>query len=735
VRGANTDADADTGTDAEGDGEADGAAEEGAAKDGVVEPADAVPVKAGAEPRPKTGPKAKAAPKAEPKPDAADEDAEKAGKGDKAGKSGEGDTPEAADAPVAPDTADDSDATDKPASKPAPKPAVDQATAVFKAPRPAVDRPTTTLKRRDTGAGKDGSGKGGTGDDGTGKGGTEGGTDRKDTKTTSLRRPKNSEAAADGATAARTTGSGSASVSDADERESERTSRFVPLKSLDDPEAGKPRPTPTATTSRPDTKGAGAGTGTGAGAAKGAERAKRADDAKTGAAASVPPAAPTASLPQVGPERTTQQPLPPKPPLDLLAELTNTPPPPETPTRTFVRRIKIWTPVVVLLAIVFAVAQSLRPLPDPALDLTAQSSYAFKGGAGDIPWPSDGQAALDVLGIGSYGSSGEQKPVPIASVTKVMTSYLILKGHPLKGGEGGKIKVDQTAEDQATADGESTVKVHAGDTITEKEALQALLIASANNVARLVARWDAGSEKAFVAKMNATAKRLGMTNTTYTDPSGLDKTTVSTAKDQVKLAKAAMKDSSFRQIAAMMEYTDYKGDKHSNWNRLVGYNGVVGIKTGTTTAAGGNLVFAAVKKVGGQTRTIVGAVLGQGPGGSDNTILSGALDASDKLIRAAQGSLESATILKKGTVVGAVDDGLGGRTPVVITKDVKAVGWAGLTVKLRFAADDLPHTAKAGTEVGSLTVGDGTGSAVKVPVTLQQDLAEPGFTSKLTRVS
>jgi D-alanyl-D-alanine carboxypeptidase len=404
--------------------------------------------------------------------------------------------------------------------------------------------------------------------------------------------------------------------------------------------------------------------------------------------------------------------------------------------RTLVRRVKIWTPLVVLLAIVFAVAQSLRPLPEPTLDLTAQSTYAFKGSATDMPWPSEGQAALDVLGIGSYGSSGEQKPVPIASVTKVMTAYLILKDHPLKGGDGEKIKVDQPAEDQATNDGESTVKVHAGDSITEKEALQALLIASANNVARLVARWDAGSEKAFVAKMNTTAKQLGMTNTTYTDPSGLEKTTVSTAKDQVKLAKEAMKNDSFRQIAAMMQYTDYKGDKHSNWNRLVGYNGVVGIKTGTTTAAGGNLVFAAVKKVGGETRTIVGAVLSQGPGGEDNTILSGALDASDKLIRAAQGSLESATILKKGTVVGAVDDGLGGRTPVVITKDVKAVGWPGLTVKLRFAADDdLPHTAKSGATVGSLTVGDGTGSAVKVPVSLQRNLEEPGFTDKLTRVS
>jgi hypothetical protein len=81
-----------------------------------------------------------------------------------------------------------------------------------------------------------------------------------------------------------------------------------------------------------------------------------------------------------------------------------------------------------------------------------------------------------------------------------------------------------------------------------------------------------------------------------------------------------------------------------------------------------------------------------------------------------------------------VDDGLGGHTPVVLTKDVTAVGWAGFKVKLSFAADDVPHTAKAGTKVGSLTVGDGEGGAVKVPVTLQKDLTEPGFADKLTRV-
>ncbi|MFF8397493.1 D-alanyl-D-alanine carboxypeptidase [Streptomyces sp. NPDC016172] len=488
---------------------------------------------------------------------------------------------------------------------------------------------------------------------------------------------------------------------DVPEKDAERTSKFVALKPLDDPSARKPA-------------------------------------APAAAPASAPAAAPadaTAPVPTVGPERTTQQPLPPRPPLDLLAELTNTPPPPETPLRTAARRVKIWTPLVLLLVVVFAVVQSVRPLPSPTLELTAKDSYTFEGGKVDIPWPAEGQAALDVQGIGTFGSSGEQKPVPIASVAKVMTAYVILRDHPLKSGaDGPKILIDQAAQDQSDAGQESTVDVTKGDRITEREALESILIASANNVARLLARWDAGSEKAFVQKMNDAAEDLGMKNTTYTDPSGLNNTTVSTAVDQVKLAKAAMQQPVFREVATMMSYVDYKQKKHDNWNRLVGYNDVTGIKTGTTTSALGNLVFAARKDVNGETRRIIGAVVRQPAGGPDNTILGAALHEGDKLIRAAQGALESATILKKGDIVGYADDGLGGRTPVAVTEDVTAVGWAGLSVELTFAGNDLPHTAKAGTKVGTLTVGDGTTSAVKVPVALQKELVEPGFAAKLTRL-
>ncbi|MFF9124437.1 D-alanyl-D-alanine carboxypeptidase [Streptomyces sp. NPDC014889] len=491
------------------------------------------------------------------------------------------------------------------------------------------------------------------------------------------------------------------------EAEAERTSKFVALKPLDTPPARKPQPPQPPTPAQPPT-----------------------------AAPRPMPAGATAAVPQVGPERTTQQPLPPKPPLDLLAELTNTPPPPETPLRTAVRRVKIWTPLVLLLVIVFAVVQAVRPLPEPTLALTAEDTYTFDGDQVKLPWPDEGQGWMDVDGVGTMDHFGEQKPVAIGSVAKTMTAYIILRDHPLKAGEEGpKIEVDATAEKEAGyyKDGESTLdNVKAGSFLTEKQALSAVMIPSANNIARLLARWDAGSEAEFVKKMNATAKELGMSRTTYTDPSGLNKTTVSTAEDQVKLGTVAMRMPAMVAITSAASWTDPTGKYWTNFNQLPYTVGAIGIKTGSTTAAGGNLLFAARKEVGGRTVTIVGAILGQHKGQS---ILDTVNAVSKTALVAAKEVPTSAKILKKGDVVGYVDDRLGGRTPVVVTKDVTAVGWGGLRLKLSLTTKDaLPHTAKAGAEVGLLTVGEGAESAVKVPVALQDDLAEPGFPAKLTRV-
>ncbi|MGW6409401.1 hypothetical protein ACWF95_19810 [Streptomyces vinaceus] len=463
--------------------------------------------------------------------------------------------------------------------------------------------------------------------------------------------------------------------------------------------------------------------------------------ASASAPAAAAPAAPARTAPAPTPvpegsERTTQQPLPPKPPLDMLADLTNNPPPPPSPMRTAIRRFKIYAPLVVLLAIVLAVVQLVRPMPEPKLTMTAKSSYTFDGGNPVLPWPKEGQGYMAAAGLGTVGSFGEQKPVAIGSVAKTMTAYVILKDHPLKKGEKGPmIDIDQTAVDDGakSSEGESTVgTLKAGDKISEYDALAAIMIPSANNVARLLARWDAGGDQeAFVKKMNEAAKELGMANTTYTDPSGLDATTVSTAEDQVKLGLKVVEMPELVAITKLPDWTDQYGKKWRNYNTLIPGNGALGIKTGSTTKAGGNLLFAAEKQVGKTRQLIVGAVLGQ----YGVPILDTAIAASKQVMLATQKMLVNAPVVKKGDVVGYVDDGLGGHTPVIATADVEAVGWPSLTVNVKLGAGDgkLPQTAKAGTEIGVLTVGEGA-SQVKVPVALQSDLAAPGIGSKLTRV-
>ncbi|MGA5468909.1 serine hydrolase [Streptomyces arboris] len=496
----------------------------------------------------------------------------------------------------------------------------------------------------------------------------------------------------------------------------ERTSTFVPLRSDDVRPAPAPRAPETPETEAPTGKPV-AGPATPA----------------------TPSPAPAPAAPSwAAAERTRQQPLPPKPPLDLLAELTNTPPPAETPVRTAVRRVKIWTPLVLLLLIVFAIVQVMRPLPEPVLELTAKPTYTFEGGETKLPWPGQGQSAVMVDGVGSLGSEGAQKPAPIASVAKVMTAYVILQEHSLKGDEEGEtITVDQKAEDESKRPDESTAPLTKGQQLTQRQMLQLLMIPSGNNAARLLARWDAGSEDKFIDKMNDAAKDLGMTNSTYTDPSGLEKTTVSTAADQLKLAQAVMKNDVFRKIVDMPE-VEIKGidGKIYNNNNLLLQPGVSGIKTGSSTPAGGNLLWSANTVVDGKMLWIYGAVMGQQAGtGRVYDSLELSLQNSLKLIKEAQEAPTSATVVKKGDVVGYVDNGFGAQTPVIATKNLKAVGWSGLEVELKVTDNGkgIAHSAKAGSEVGMVTVGTGTGK-VTAPVVLQDDLTEPAFGDKLTRV-
>jgi D-alanyl-D-alanine carboxypeptidase (penicillin-binding protein 5/6) len=290
-------------------------------------------------------------------------------------------------------------------------------------------------------------------------------------------------------------------------------------------------------------------------------------------------------------------------------------------TPTLRRRVARWG-TAVLLAVPTAVA--------PPVHASARLHLSL---------PRTGQAVLFFDGHGSV-SGPVDKAQPIASVAKVMTAYQVLLDHPLRPGDQGPtitvLASEAGAYRTARRNGESVIPVAAGERIDERTALEAMLLPSANDMARILARWDAGSITAFVSRQNATAARLGMRTTHYTDPAGVYTATVSTATDQLLLDEAAMANPVLAGVVAEKTATVPVAGTVHNSNRLLGTDGFIGTKTGWTTAAGSCLMFAAREPDHqGHLHTIYGVLLGQ-PGGPTSPAI---FNAAARMVSAARAGL------------------------------------------------------------------------------------------------
>lgn len=361
-----------------------------------------------------------------------------------------------------------------------------------------------------------------------------------------------------------------------------------------------------------------------------------------------------------------------------------------------------------LIVVLLALASVVRIATESASPFTIQvklGTYVrLPGRPPALAWPIEGEAAVEVEGLGGLGQAGGSKPVPIASVAKVMTAYLTLNRYPLPAGQGGFLMTvtaaDVAEEHERESLGESTLPVTAGETLTEREALEAVLLPSANNVAAMLARHVAGDTAAFVALMNATARKLGMDSTTYTDPSGFADSTVSTAEDQLKLAGVAM---SVRALAAIVDQRSVElplAGVVANLDGLAGTNGYVGVKTGSDRAAGGCLMFARRIIVAGRHLTILGVVLGQRAG----SLISAALSGAERLGTSVASSIHLEQALSAGTEVLSVRSADGQRTMAVAAEPLSEVGWGGLALRVSVSPRRELSTVRAGETLATVTV-------------------------------
>lgn len=356
--------------------------------------------------------------------------------------------------------------------------------------------------------------------------------------------------------------------------------------------------------------------------------------------------------------------------------------------------------VIVLIALIYVAVTLARPLP--TITGTASALVPIDAKKIALQWPSHGQATVGAVGYGVLGTYGEQKALPMASIAKVMTALAVLKQKPLKVGEKGPtITITQDDVDyyqKVVSEDGSNVPVTVGEEITEYEALQALLLPSANNMAHTLAVWAYGSEKQYTAYVNNLSKTLGMNNAHFEDASGYSSKTVASSEDLARLAVNAMDNPVIAEIAAQPEATIPVAGRIYNVNMLLGRDGIVGVKTGNTEEAGGCFMAAAVRVIAGQKVVAVSVIM-------DATTLSEALRNSIPLINSVFDGFEEVTLVKAGQTIGTYSVPWNGPVPVTAKQDVKGIVWRGTPIKPEVTLDAIPTPTKTvigGTQVGTI---------------------------------
>jgi D-alanyl-D-alanine carboxypeptidase (penicillin-binding protein 5/6) len=338
-----------------------------------------------------------------------------------------------------------------------------------------------------------------------------------------------------------------------------------------------------------------------------------------------------------------------------------------------------------------------------------------------LPWPTTGEGAIAVPSIGVDVASGPEKAAPVASLTKLMTAYVVLHDHPLALNQPGPTITVTQAEvddyDSATVNDDSNAEVTLNEQISEAQVVGGMLVHSADNFADLLATWDAGSIPAFVAKMNATAARLGMDHSHFADASGVDPGSESTAADLLKVAALDMADPTFASMVKMSSITLPVAGTISTYTPLLGVQGVIGVKSGFTSEAGGGDVIAVDRTVHGKSVLLLAAVTGQtGP-----VVLAQAGLHALALVDALGPLIGSTQVLPGDQVVAHVSEA-GSRLGAATSSSVSMLTWPGVGATRVFVpARHIADQARRGTQVGTVVVTVGA-QQVDVPVRLGGDI-------------
>ncbi|MCU1545096.1 MAG: D-alanyl-D-alanine carboxypeptidase [Homoserinimonas sp.] len=344
----------------------------------------------------------------------------------------------------------------------------------------------------------------------------------------------------------------------------------------------------------------------------------------------------------------------------------------------------------------------------------------------DLAWPESAVTAVGAVGfpgiLASGGSGDTTSQKSIASLSKIITSLVVLDKHPLTKGEPGPAitftSADERLYDEYLAMGGLVKSVKAGLQLTQRDVMQVVLISSANNYAMSLAVWAFGSEAAFLDATKVWLAKNKLTSTQLYEPTGMEPDNVSTASDLLTLAKLAIADPVVSSIVAMPSAVVPHIGEIRNSNRLLGDIGIDGIKTGTLDRAGACLLFSADFTVGSHTVTVVGVALG---GVSHNV----QFPQVHRLLKSVADNFTEVVLAEQGDVFATYTTPWNDSATAVASEDATELVWGSPPVDGQVNAAAL-QLGRDGTSVGNVRflVGD---SRITVPLELEGDLEDPGI--------
>ena len=306
--------------------------------------------------------------------------------------------------------------------------------------------------------------------------------------------------------------------------------------------------------------------------------------------------------------------------------------------------------------------------------------------------PSNGETAIGTLkhGVKFVNSGNTQRP--IASMAKVITALVVLNEKPLPNDEVFIVTArDVERYSRETVRNGSRLHVVEGEEITERQAIEAIMLVSANNIADSLVRWVFEDFDTYKVAAEKWLSDHGLENTTIgTDASGFDASTTSTPSDMIEIGRLALQNEALREIFLQQSAIFPFVGKENNTNQLL-TDGFIGIKTGNSDQALSCLLFA--REYGDDI--IIGVMMGQP---FDSTF-----DSARKIWASVDQNFEKITI-PANTIVGKYNLPWGGEVEVVTAEEISSITWSDAQPEISLEPISLDTNHKS--NIGTLTIGD-----------------------------